>query len=247
MDKYELLKKEWSSSVQKLYQSPGMKVILSGDFEYSQYQEVLKQLYLYYRNLPQVHALATVYFHGSQRELIKDFYHYSITKIDEISMLANDLISLGTDIEKLKYSNPLPSTVAFSAFAFYQIHQNNPISYLGNLYHNENIFRKIGKEFILSFERKGVSRQDMSFLCEQAIVDRFLEARISKYFDQLIITNDDYDSALYAARASTYFFGQLIDQVMLASPNEMDWGQSYIEHDYVNELDEYQKTADFLN
>ena len=236
MNKIEIIKKEWLTSAREAVKNKSFKMIFDGQLGSKHYHQILKQVFLYYRNLPQLHASATAYFHGSQRKLIKDFYYYSIYKTDEIQSILNDLESIGEDIESIKVLNPLPSTMALTAFIFYQIQHNNPVSYLGNLFHNENIFRKYGKDFIFSFEKKGISRQNMSFLCEQAIEDSDQEHRVHQYLSELIKTNDDLDAVVYSARSSAYFFGQMIEQTVECTDQSTDWGNSYIEYDYINEL-----------
>lgn len=239
MNKIEIIKKEWLTSAREAAKAKGFKMILDGRLETRHYHQILKQIFLYYRNLPQLHAFATAYFHGSQRKVIKDFYYYSISKTDEIQLILNDLRLIGEDIDVAKLSNPLPSTTALIAFAFYQIQYNSPVSYLGSLFHNENVFRKYGKNFIFSFEKRGISRQKMSFLCEQAIEDNDQELRIAHYMKDLIITNDDLDAVIYTARSSAYYFGQMIEQSIDCADVAKDWGKSYIEYDYVNELSRY--------
>jgi hypothetical protein len=236
MTKYEVIKKEWVSAAEVMLKSSGFQRILWGVIDAENYIEILKQFYFYERALPQVNKLATGYFSGTQVQFLKEFNLYMQSKIEQTKLLLNDLEMLGVDQNSVKNQNPLPSTMAFTAFAFYQIQQDNPLSYLGNLFHNEAVYRRYGKEMIIAFERKGISRQAMSFLCGHAIVDGSHERLIEKFINELIVTPEELDAAVYTAKASAYLFGQLIDQAILTLDQPIVWEKSSIELEFRTEL-----------
>ncbi len=239
MKKIETIKKEWNSVAEVSIHNRGFQRILWGLVEETHYREFLKQLYFYNRSHPQVHALTTVYFRGSQRKSAVEFYKYSIKKTEECNLLIHDLTQLDEDIEKVRLLNPLPTTSALIAFAYYQIQHANPVGYLGCLFHAESFFKFFGKEVLLSFEKKGISRQAMSYLCEEVIVNHNQDHRLEKYIDDLVLTSDDLDAVIYSARSSAYLFGQLIDQAISCADQKANWGKSFIEFDYQNDLKKF--------
>lgn len=70
MDKFTRIKKEFQGVLKAFEESTAMKKILSGEMIIDHYKSYLRRTYHYTINNPQIQALATVYFTGSNRHII---------------------------------------------------------------------------------------------------------------------------------------------------------------------------------
>ncbi|MCX6607727.1 MAG: hypothetical protein NTV52_29655 [Acidobacteria bacterium] len=70
---FERLKQEFAAVSAEFNESPAMKRFASGQMGVSHYKEILKQVYFHTRENPQIQALASVHFRGSDRDLVRMF------------------------------------------------------------------------------------------------------------------------------------------------------------------------------
>src|SRR5687768_11329678 len=152
-------------------QSCALSRVAHGNIGLSHYASYLRQVFHHTRENPQIQALATVYFRGHQRAAIKRFFKHASSEIGHDQLALDDLRALGENGDDLPMQNPLPETAALIAFPFYQIHNLNPVGYLGYLYFLEFLPTGSGGALMGALEGVGVPREAMSFLHDHSTID----------------------------------------------------------------------------
>lgn len=121
MYKLENFQAAWQPVVATFINSHPLRRILAGEISVEHYKAVLRQIFHHARENPQLQALATVYFRGEQRRVIRKFYQHASSEIGHDQLALNDLAALGEDTRRIPFERPLPATTALLGYAFYQI------------------------------------------------------------------------------------------------------------------------------
>lgn len=187
-----------------------MRRIASGEITINHYKEILRQIFHHARENPQIQALATIYFRGEQRRMIKDFYRHAISEIGHDQLALNDLKTLGETIDLIPYENPLPATTALLSFAFYQIYNLNPIGYLGYLFFLEFTPTKKGGSYMDFLKKIGVPHEAMSFLEDHSAIDVGHNKLMESYISELVKTQKDLDSVIYAMQVTGKLYSDML-------------------------------------
>jgi pyrroloquinoline quinone (PQQ) biosynthesis protein C len=241
MDKLATIKAEFANVLSVFEASPAMQRILSGDMTINHYKSYLRQTYHYTKDNPQIQALATVYFHGSDREFVRMFYKHAISEIGHDELALNDLQLLGENIDRVRIENPLPATVALNAFVFYQIYNRNPIGYLGYLFFLEFLPTSSGAGYMQLLEKAGVPKTAMTFLLEHTNVDIYHNRLMEKYLEGLVMTEADMQAVIYTMRGTGQLYADMLQSAFLQAEQHIDWGVDSLEaarYDASRSLDE---------
>jgi pyrroloquinoline quinone (PQQ) biosynthesis protein C len=181
-------------------------------------------VYYYTRENPQIQALASVYFRGHDREFGRMFFNHAISETGHDKMALNDLEALGENIDNIPFENPLPSTIALSSFAFYQIYNRNSIGYLGYLFFLEFLPTSEGASYMGRLQAAGIPRAAMSFLEEHASVDVHHNKLMEKYAERLIQSQADFDAVAYAMRVTGKLYSDMLLNAFEQVDNPKNWG-----------------------
>lgn len=223
------VKKEFES-VHRLFEaSPAMQKILSGEMTIDHYKSYLRQTYHYTKDNPQIQALATVYFHGSDRDFVKMFYKHAISEIGHDELALNDLKYLGENVDAVRTENPLPATVALNAFVYYQIYNRNPIGYLGYLFFLEFLPTSSGAGYMQLLKQAGVPSEAMGFLLEHTNVDIYHNKLMEQYLEGLVLTESDLSSVIYTMRGTGKLYADMLQSAFEQADDPANWGVDSIE------------------
>jgi pyrroloquinoline quinone (PQQ) biosynthesis protein C len=195
-------------------QSVAIKAIAAGTFTVAHYKAVLREIYFYTRENPQIQALAAVYFRGNDRPMVKPFFRHAISEIGHDRMALDDLAALGGDVDGILKEQPLPSTIAMVAYPFYQIQHLNPIGYLGYLFFLEFTPTQAASKYMAYLSRIGVPDNAQTFLQEHVKVDMHHNKWMEEYAETLIRSESDLDSVLYAMRATGALYAAMLEGAM---------------------------------
>ena len=220
----QAIKSVFADVLRDFEQSPAMQKILSGNMSVQHYKSYLRQTYHYTRDNPQIQALATVYFRGTDRAFVKMFYKHAISEIGHDDLALNDLKMLGENTEHVRTENPLPATVALNAFVFYQIYNRNPIGYLGYLFFLEFLPTSSGAGYMQLLEQAGVPKEAMTFLLEHTHVDVYHNRLMEKYLEGLVQTEADLDAIIYTMRGTGVLYASILQAAFEQAENPKDWG-----------------------
>jgi Iron-containing redox enzyme len=215
--------------------APAMKMLAAGQIGVAHYKAVLREIYHYAKEDPQIQALASVYFRGQDRATVKMFLKHATSEIGHDLMALEDLRHLGEDISQIPTSLPLPSTIALTAFPFYQIHYHNPIGYLGYLYFLEHMPTLAGTSYTAALTAAGVPAAAMTFLHEHMSVDVAHNNLMQEYLVRLVRTEADLSAVCYAIRVTGYLYGEMLagavrsaDRNLISAVNHAELSRSTI-------------------
>lgn len=229
MTNFARLKQAFIPVLAAFNQSPALQRLSSGQITVEHYKSYLRQIYHYTKDNPQIQALATVYFRGRDREMVRMFYKHAISEIGHDLLALRDLERLDEDTSQIMTEYPLPSTVALNAFVYWQIYNHNPIGYLGYLFFLEFLPTSSGKDYMQLLERIGVPREAMNFIHEHATVDVAHNKLMERYAALLIQTDADFDAVVYAMRATGKLYADMLRAAFEQADHPEDWGQNPFE------------------
>jgi len=201
----------------------------SGKLTAAHYKSLLIEIFHYAREDPQLQALATVYFRGSDRGCVKMFFKHATSEIGHEAMALDDLRTLGVDVSLIPTSNPLPATTALTAYPFYQIQYRKAVGYLGYLYFLEHMPTKQGSVYAQVLSTIGVPREAMTFLMEHMTVDVSHNKLMEVYLEKLVRTRADADEVIYAMRVTGQLYAEMIAAAFARADHPVRFGVNHCE------------------
>ncbi|MGE0616064.1 MAG: iron-containing redox enzyme family protein [Bacteriovoracia bacterium] len=229
MSKLEIIKSEWQKAMQEMSASPGFRKLLNGEMTIEHYQAILRQIFHQVREHPQALALMTVNLRGRQRQMVKGLLRHSLSEVGHDQLALNDLKAMGVDTFRIPFERPLPSTSAILGFMYYLLEHQNPLSFLGYLFHLEFMPTSAGELYAQALARAGVKPNQMTFLNDHAEVDVHHNKLMAQYVDELVLTEDDLESVIYAAKATAQLYGRMITEAMESVDQATSYGLSRAE------------------
>jgi hypothetical protein len=230
MSAFQQLKTAFEPVQVQFLQSQALRRLGEGRLTAAHYASYLRQVFHHTRENPQIQALATVYFRGHQRAAIKRFFKHASSEIGHDQLALEDLKTLGEDVDALPYENPLPETTALLAFPFYQIHNLNPVGYLGYLFFLEFLPTGSGGALMTALDRVGVPRTAMRFLHDHSTIDVGHNRMMENYAEILITTQRELRSVVYAMQVTGVLYARMIEAAFAAAELPLDYGLSAEEY-----------------
>lgn len=229
----EILDQTFAAAIDHFNSCTGMQRFWAGELNARHYASLMREIYFHTRENPQIQALATVYFRGSQRGAVKPFLRHAISEVGHDQLALNDMTALGYDVSAIPTEQPLPATTAITAFPFYQITNLNPVGYLGYLYFLEAMPTTFGAEYMRTLGEMGVPRDAMSFLHDHSTIDVGHTRMMKGYIEQLIRNESDLEAARYAMRVTGELYGRMLTEAFAAADrkaaDERDYGINHAE------------------
>ncbi len=183
-------------------------------FSIPHYKAVLREIYFYTRDNPQIQALAAIHFKGDDRRMVKPFLRHAISEVGHDTLALNDLAALGGEVTNTPREQPLPSTISLVAFPFYQIQHLNPVGYLGYLFFLEFTPVQAAERYMAYLSRIGVPATAQTFLQEHAKVDMQHTKWMEGYGETLIRTEADFDSVIYSMQVTGALYAAMLEGAM---------------------------------
>lgn len=194
-----------------------------------QYRSILRQVFHHTRENPQLQVLATVYFRGRERDMVRPFFKHAASEIGHDQLALNDFTTLGGDPSGVPYENPLPATSALLAYGFYQIYNLKPLGYLGYLFFLEFTPVQTGEGMMSRLRDIGVPDTAMTFLRDHAEIDVGHTKMMEKYANALIKDERDLDCVEYAMKTTAHLYTQMMSSAMDAANQDVDTGWNWEE------------------
>ncbi len=229
IDPKSALQDAFSDALASFNASSVMQALAGGRFTIAHYKSVLREIYHYTKEDPQMQAYASVYFRGSDRETVKLFLRHAISEVGHEKLALDDLRTLGEDITGVETTQPLPATIAFTAFGFYQIAFGNPVSYLGYLYFLEFLPTQHGGIFREALLKAGVPEAALTFLRDHMTVDVGHNQLMGKYLAQLIHNQADLDAVIYTMRVTASLYAKMLQEAFERAERPCDYGIAWVE------------------
>ena len=214
MDALAELKAGFQPILEKSLTTPAVSSILNQTMSVPEYRAIMREVFHHTRENPQLQALATVYFRGHQRELVKDFFKHAASEIGHDELALCDFQSLGGDATPLPYENPLPATSGLLAYGFYQIYNLNTLGYLGYLFFLEHMPTSQGSSAMDALRAIGVPDTAMRFLQDHTTIDMGHNKMMERYANKLVHTQQDVDCVVYSMRVTGELYAKMMEQAV---------------------------------
>lgn len=209
-DNLALIKQAWDLKMESVRKSDWSQKIMSGDMKISAYMGFLQETYHHTKWNPQLQAYCSMFLKNFPRDVYKLFFKHAISEIGHDLMALEDAVGLGADRSKIIESKPLPQTVAFNGFPIFLMNFDNPLGYLGYLFHLEFLPTQNGRKYIELLRNRGIPESSLTFLEEHATVDVGHVKMMEKYIESLIVNKDDLDAVIYAVEGSAELHSAMI-------------------------------------
>jgi len=224
MSSFATIKACFDQTLARFENGRAIQTLMAGEATAQQYGAILQQIYFQARENPQIQAFATAHFRGAQRDSVRRFLQHATAEIGHDQLARNDLEALGTDTSSLPSQSPSPTTIALTAFAYYQTSHLNPVGYLGYLFFLEFMPTTAGERYCRQLAGSGVPKEAMSFLLEHAHVDVAHNRLMEKYIETLVVTAADIQSVCYAIQVTGDLYARMLDQAMFDTDDAADFG-----------------------
>ncbi len=209
--------------------SPALASLAAGTLKVDEYREIVREVYHFDRETPQIHAVAASYFHGRERDLVRLYFQHATSEVGHDELALNDFVTLGGDGTTVPYENPLPATTALIGYAYHQIQRLNPAGFLGYLYFLEFIATSSGGAAANWLRNVGVPDNALSFLLEHIEVDVTHNRLMERYVESVITTEAAFEAACHAMRTTGYLYGEMMSQAAAFARAPYDRGWNYQE------------------
>jgi len=227
MNATEAIKVAFDEAMVLFNQSPAIEFLKAGKLTIAHYKSVLREIYHYTKEDPQLQGLAAVYFRGSDRHSVKLFLRHAIAEVGHDLMALEDLKVLGEPIENVHRENPLPATIALTSFPFYWVTYQNSIGYLGYLYFLEHMPTQHGALYAKTLSAAGVPEGAMGFLKEHMQVDVGHNKLMVQYVEQLIHNRRDVDSVIYSMRVTGELYANMLWSAIQRADSNVSFGTAW--------------------
>ena len=218
------------TEVMKAFNSSfAIKFLESGKFSITHYKSVLREIYHYTKENPQLQTLAAVRFRGSDRHLVKMFLRHAVSEVGHDLAALADLEALGERSQQVNIENPLPATIALTAYPFYEIGYRNPIAYLGYLFFLEHMPTEHGATYARALQGAGVPDTAMGFLKEHMHADVGHNKLMKQYLDQLLHDQRDADAAIYAMQVTSQLYANMLRACIERADVPVNYGTCWVE------------------
>ncbi len=225
---YEL-KERFNPILDEFLASSAMASLMREEMTIEEYRSILRQIFHHTRENPQLQALATVYFRGKQREMVRPFFAHAASEIGHDQLALNDFITLGGNPMHTPYENPLPATSALLAYGFYQIYNLNPLGYLGYLFFLEFMPTSAGATLMEKLRAIGVKDNALTFIKDHAEIDIGHNKMMEKYVACLVDDESDLDCIEYSMRTTGYLYAQMLQQAREYANRPINFGWNWEE------------------
>lgn len=231
MDVTVRLSEEFSLALERFESSPAIRMLKEGRLRPDHYRAMLREIFHYSREDPQLQALASVYLRGEGRAMVARFLKHALSEIGHDQMALRDLATLGEDVTRVPSSHPLPATTAFTAHAFFVIQHRNPVAYLGYLYFLEHLPTRAGAGYLAALEAAGVPPRAMTFLREHMTVDVGHVKLVEHYLRKLVRTEADLAAVIYALQVTGHLYAEMLRGALESADDPVDYGTNLLEAD----------------
>jgi pyrroloquinoline quinone (PQQ) biosynthesis protein C len=209
---FERLKQDWLGSLEDFFGSDPLLKLSAGKMSIETYKNFLAQTYLLIREHPQLVAGFTRHMKGRERKLVRKFLHHSLEEIGHENMAKNDLRELGVDVRGLEGLRPLPSTTALIGFIDRLMQFENPIAFIGYLFHFEMLPELSGNMLSDMLTDMGVPTKAQNYIKKHIEIDAEHSEEMPEYIEAFVKSEQDYELVRYAAMGAAKLHEMMIQE-----------------------------------
>ncbi len=228
-EKMDAIKTEWRAAFDQMMSGKALSKMANATMTKQEYAAILRQIFHQVREHPQALTLLAAKLKGDSRMMVKTLMRHAISEVGHDLLAINDLRALGEDVSSLPSERPLPETAATLGLMYYLLEHQNPLSFLGYLFHLEFTPTAVGAHLVNSLKAAGIPQEALTFIHDHAEVDVGHNKAMEGYVDVLVQTDDDLESVIYAARASARVYGTMLDAAIDNVSAKMSYGHNRAE------------------
>lgn len=203
--------------------SPAVQRLLAQGITRAHYAAMLREIYHYAKEDPQIQALASVYFRGADPEMVQALLRHATAELGHDRRALDDMRALGVGDDAV-LRKPLPRTLALTAFPFYQIMFRNPVGYLGYLYFLERMPAVAGVRYAAALVAAGIPISALSFVSDQARVDLAGSCGMARYIEAMVCDAADVAAITYAIRTTAVLYADMLQGAIQDAEQPQDAG-----------------------
>jgi hypothetical protein len=211
MDAFDELRRAWTDVEARFMASPPMRQLAEGDIGIWHYTAFLRETYFFTRENPQIQAVATAWFKGPDREMIKPFLHHALSLVGQEQKALADIETLGLDVSAIPDELPLPTTAPLIGFPYYAIQYRSPVCYLGHLFFLDFLPTSRSGEICATLARLGVPEAAMTFLTELQKVDFAHIRTMELYASRLLRTPAAVGEVIYSMEVTGRLYANMLE------------------------------------
>lgn len=191
------------------------QLFTEGKFTKSHYAGFLRETYFQAGMNPQLQAFTTMFIKKRLYNVYSMFFEHARSELKHDLLALDDLKNLGIDVSGIENEFPLPETEGFSSFVIKQIMFDDPVCYLGYLFHLEFTPTQDGPSYINYLKKIGVEEASLTFLDEHATVDIGHNNLMEKYLRILIDTPEKEKLFNYSLECAIRLHDLMMDAAVL--------------------------------
>ncbi len=224
IEKLALIRREWRKAFDEVTTGEAFLKIAKGSITQAEYAALLRQSFHQFREHPQAFSRLASKLKGENRVMVKTMMRHAIFETGHEQLAADDLKVMDEDVTYLPIERPLPETAALLAMMYYFLDYQNPLSFLGYVFHLETAPKVMGTSLIQALTKAGIAREARTFIQGNAGVDIGQAPAAEDYIDALVQTQDDLESVIYGARVSTRIYGAMVSAAFQSAVTKPTYG-----------------------
>lgn len=184
------------------------------------YLSVLRESLVISRELARIHGFALVFLDRRYGAMLSSCFESGRPTFGPDPLILADLGEIGVDwreggqISKLK---PLPNTLAFIAYAYYQVQHLNPIGYFGFLFAFENAQMELLQNLKVTFLKKDIPERAFTFFNESGVRARKFNECYEKAVSDIPFGLEDRSAILDATQQTIHLYFALMRDALNTS------------------------------
>ncbi len=201
-------------------QSWASRFIRSDEFTVDHYASILREIYFYTRDNPQLQAAWTQCFDGSRRTAVRRVLGHALDEVGHDLMAIADLDALGYDTSGIEKEQMLATTLPIVGLPVYEMAQGRGIGYLGQIFFLEFTPTRTGEKYVEALRKAGVKEEAMSFLAEHVAVDVHHNRLMEKHVADLVLDEHDLELCQRAIRTTGYYYAEMLEGAIRAAEKD---------------------------
>lgn len=220
MSSFDTVFEQWVAALEKEKRSYWWSLLSSKKLQKCHYMGYLRETYHYTKINPQTQAYATMFIGKYNHKFVRDFLKHSMEEITHDQLALDDLECLGIDRNSIVKSQPLPMTTAFSGIPFYLMQFENPLSYLGHIFHLEFLATQNGESFMNQLNALDIPKEALSFIFDHAKIDPKHNEKMVWYINSLGTSKSDVDAIIYGAEVACRAYSTMVSEACIFGEQE---------------------------
>ena len=190
--------------------SDAIQHLLARKLTVEEYGRILREIYFYTRENPQLQAALTLKLTGRGRSIVKPMLRHSASEIGHDQLALDDLKTIGQFSTDIVNQRPRPTTNPMIAWPHYAIAMRRPAAYLAHIYFLEHMPTTAGAQFAGALLECGIPKDALTFLEEHVAVDVSHNKLMELYLNETLLDEADYLDFEYGLHVTSNHYAAML-------------------------------------